>query len=185
MMQKLLAGDFILVNKNSYGLRLPLFGTVVIEVSKPKRGDVIVFRYPKNPSIDYIKRVVGMPGDRITYIEKNVYINGEPVQQESLGAYIGRGEAKPMSGESLRIEHLQDVEHKILVRTGQRSVDAESIVPEGDYFVMGDNRDNSNDSRFWGTVPEENFVGKAFMIWMNWDAEDNAITWNRIGSSIK
>ena len=185
MMPTLLAGDFILVNKFSYGIRLPLLGTKVVEMSEPLRGDVVVFRFPKDPSIDYIKRVVGLPGDRISYINKTIYVNGKPMEQESLGTYLGKGAGMPMSGASQRIEHLDDVDHQILVRSRQRAMDREFIVPDERYFVMGDNRDNSNDSRFWGTVPEANLVGKAFMIWMNWDAELNEITWQRIGSSVK
>ncbi len=184
MMPTLLDGDFILVNKYTYGIRLPVINKKILDVDTPNRGDVIVFRFPKNPSIDYIKRIVGLPGDRISYRGKVVYVNGEPMKQELQGSYLGEGTALSMTGASLRTERLGEVEHQILARPERLAGDGEFRVPEGHFFVMGDNRDNSNDSRFWGTVPEENLVGKAFMIWMNWDKVDNTIRWNRLGSSI-
>ncbi len=144
-----------------------------------------MFRFPKDPSVDYIKRVVGLPGDRIGYFNKVLYINGKPAKQTPLGIYTGVGSALSLSGASLRLEQLDGVQHKILIQNRRRLGEGEYIVPEGHYFVMGDNRDNSNDSRFWGTVPEENLVGRAFMIWMNWDAEKGGITWERIGTKIE
>lgn len=183
MMPTLQAGDFILVNKFSYGIRLPLLGSKIIDIGKPQRGDVVVFRYPNDPSIDYIKRVVGLPGDKISYHNDRVYINGQPAKQEYKGIYTGVGSGLPMNGALLSIEHLDSVEHEILTVRSRRSGEGEYTVPEGRYFVMGDNRDNSNDSRFWGTVPEANLVGEAFMIWMNWDAVEG-IMWKRIGNSI-
>ncbi len=185
MLPTLLVGDFILVNKFSYGVRLPLFGTKVLEVSEPERGDVVVFRYPKDPSVDYIKRIVGLPGDRIHYENKTIFINGERVPQKSLGIYTGVGQGLRVSGASLREEHLGDVDHQILIQTSRKLVEGDFEVPKGRYFVMGDNRDNSNDSRFWGTVPEENLVGRAFMIWMNWDSSKDSVTWGRIGKGIQ
>jgi len=184
MMPTLLIGDFILVNKYAYGMRLPLVGAKIVDVGKPKRGDVVVFRFPKDPSIDYIKRVVGLPGDRIAYYNKTVFVNGQPAKQKSLGLYTGIGAGLSMSGASLREEKLGDIQHNILIQTNRKLVEGEFIIPEGQYFVMGDNRDNSNDSRFWGTVPEENLVGRAFMIWMNWDSSKGGVNWERIGSSI-
>lgn len=185
MMPTLLTGDFILVNKFTYGLRLPVLDKKIIEIGEPERGDVVVFRYPNNPSIDYIKRVVGLPGDRVSYYQKKLRINGELMEQESLGAYTGVGAGVGMTGANLRVEKLGAVRHSILVRAGQPSVEGDFTVPQGQYFVMGDNRDNSNDSRYWGTVPEQNLVGKAFMVWMNWDASNGGVGWGRIGSSIK
>ncbi len=184
MMPTLLIGDFILVNKYTYGMRLPLIGLKILDVGEPKRGDVVVFRFPKDPSVDYIKRVVGLPGDRIAYYNKTVFVNGQPAEQKSLGLYTGIGAGLSMSGASLREEKLGDIEHEILIQTNRKLVEGEFIIPEGRYFVMGDNRDNSNDSRFWGTVPEENLIGRAFMIWMNWDSSKGGVTWDRIGSSI-
>jgi signal peptidase I len=185
MIPTLLVGDFILVNKYDYGIRLPLFGNKIIDIGEPQRGDIVVFRFPEDPSVDYIKRVIGLPGDHISYINKTLYINGKVAPQKMLGEYTGSGTGARMSGASERIEHLDGVDHEILVLPLRRSMNGEFDVPAGHYFVMGDNRDNSNDSRFWGTVPEENLVGKAFMIWMNWDSSRGGVTWNRIGSSIK
>lgn len=185
MMPTLLAGDFILVNKFSYGIRLPVIDTKIIPVGEPRRGDVLVFRYPQDPSIDYIKRVVGVPGDRIAYYNKQLFINGDPAVQTSLGAYEGVGAGVSMSGAQVRTEQLSGVLHNILIDEGKGTVEGEFRVPEGQYFVMGDNRDNSNDSRYWGFVPEENLVGKAFMIWMNWDSTAGGVTWDRIGNEIE
>lgn len=184
MMPTLLIGDFILVNKFAYGLRLPVVHTKIFEVDEPQRGDVMVFRYPRDPSVDYIKRVVGIPGDVVGYYDKMLYINGEPASQTVLDRYSGSGSGAVMTGASLRREDLGGSEHLILVREGAPTVAGEFRVPAGHYFMVGDNRDNSNDSRFWGMVPEENIVGKAFMIWMNWDATSGGIKWNRIGRRI-
>src|SRR3990172_3249335 len=185
MMPTLLTGGFILVNKYNYGIRLPVIDKKIIEVGSPQRGDVIVFRYPNNPSVDYIKRVIGLPGDQISYYQKKLRINGKPMEQEDLGEYIGVGAGLGMTGATLRKERLDGVEHPILIRAGQPTVEGEFTVPQGQYFVMGDNRDNSNDSRYWGTVPEQNLVGRAFLVWMNWDGSNGGVAWRRIGSSIK
>ncbi|MEE8342551.1 MAG: signal peptidase I [Gammaproteobacteria bacterium] len=185
MMPTLLAGDFILVNKYAYGIRLPVINRKVIDVEDPKRGDVVVFRYPRDPSIDYIKRVVGLPGDHIRYQGKTVSINGKKIAQVPVGTYMGAGAGSSMMGANRRTEQLGDAEHDILVQPNLRSRNGEFFVPPGHYFVMGDNRDNSNDSRFWGTVPNQNLVGKAFLIWMNWDSVDHGINWSRIGDSIR
>ncbi len=185
MMPTLLIGDFILVNKFTYGIRLPVLYSKVIELNKPERGDIVVFRYPKQPSVDYIKRVVGLPGDEVIYHNKKVYINSVAMKQVSLGAYQGVGQGKNMTGAEHLVEELTPAEHSILIRRGQPSIETTYIVPEGHYFVMGDNRDNSNDSRYWGTVPEENLVGKAFFIWMSWDLEHNGVGFDRIGTMLK
>ncbi|MGD2073581.1 MAG: signal peptidase I [Gammaproteobacteria bacterium] len=184
MMPTLLVGDFILVNKFEYGIRLPVLNTKVVDLGDPERGDVVVFRFPENPSIDYIKRVVGVPGDHIQYSNKTLIVNGEKVPQVPAGSYIGSGSGLSMSGAEVRREVLGDVEHDILVMPNMRGVSTDAVVPEGHYFVMGDNRDNSNDSRYWGFVPDENLVGQAFMIWMNWDSAAGGIAWNRIGDTI-
>ena len=185
MVPTLRIGDFILVNKFDYGVRLPVLNSKVIEMGEPERGDVVVFRYPPQPQIDYIKRVVGMPGDRIQYKDKTVYINGKAMAQQA--------EYKPIelmgimgTQDKLLTEQLGDINHLIAVSPGQQRVVVDMIIPEGEYFVMGDNRDNSSDSRFWGTVPEANLVGKAFYIWMSWDCNASAICINgeRIGNSI-
>ena len=188
MMPTLLIGDFILVNKFIYGIRLPVVNLKVIEISEPQRGDVIVFRYPENPTIPFIKRVVGMPGDQVeyNYANKMVYINNEPVTQKPEGRYIGMGAGSDMTGREQYIEDLHGVEHAILVK---RKKEPQApiktwIVPDHEYFVLGDNRDNSKDSRVWGMVPEENLVGKAFFIWMNWDLKNGGISWQRIATHI-
>lgn len=185
MMPTLLIGDFILVNKFAYGVRLPVTRSKVYEVGAPQRGDIVVFRYPKDPRVDYIKRVIGLPGDRIGYVRKQLYVNGQPIRQTPLTTYIGAGSGGSMTG-ALRLEEdLTGVVHDILIREGQPSYkEGETTVPDGQYFVMGDNRDNSHDSRFWGTVPEENLVGKAFMIWMNWDWDDPGIAFERLGNRL-
>jgi len=162
-----------------------VLNTKVVDLGRPQRGDVVVFRFPKDPSIDYIKRVVGVPGDHIEYRNKTLYINGEKVAQIPAGSYIGTGSGLSMSGADVRREALGDVEHDILVMMNMRGVPADVVVPDGHYFVMGDNRDNSNDSRYWGFVPDENLVGKAFMIWMNWDSAAGGVAWDRIGNSIE
>lgn len=180
MTPTLLIGDFILVNKFAYGIRLPVLNKKVFDVALPKRGDVFVFRYPKDPTIDYIKRVVGLPGDRIGYFNKTLYINGEVAAQTPLGLYTGSSSG--FASANLMQEALPQSQHPILVNPARPSLEGEFIVPEGHYFAMGDNRDNSNDSRYWGFVPEQNLVGKAFFIWMNWD---NGINWQRIGTPIR
>ena len=183
MMPTLLVGDFILVNKFVYGIRLPVSDYKLFEVSQPERGDVVVFRYPLDPSTPFIKRVVGLPGDRIAYYNKVLYINGQQANQRLIGTYTGHGSGANMTGASLKQETLKPITHPILIQTGYPSVDGKLVVPEGHYFVLGDNRDNSRDSRYWGTVPEELLIGKAFGVWMNWDL-GNGIDWTRVGMSI-
>ncbi|MFK8028542.1 MAG: signal peptidase I [Gammaproteobacteria bacterium] len=185
MMPTLLHGDFILVNKFTYGIRLPVLHNKVWANKLPQRGDVTVFRYPKNPSLDYIKRVIGLPGDRLEYRDKTIYVNGEVVEQVDLGTYIGKGRDSVMSGSNKRLEDLNPAKHDILINDRRGSIDNSWTVPDGHYFVMGDNRDNSNDSRVWGMVPEENLVGRAFMIWMNWDISEGQFDFRRIGKKIK
>jgi signal peptidase I len=192
MMPTLLVGDFILVNKFDYGLRLPLIHTKIVPVGEPQRGDVVVFRYPENPSIDYIKRIIGLPGDKITYDGNKLYINGKLVKTVPDGIYKGEGPNHLMGGAHKEIEYLPRrngtvVKHEILIlpQVPVSSLpDATVTVPKGHYFVMGDNRDDSNDSRFWGFVPEGNLVGRAFLIWMNWDSQDNRVDLHRIGDMI-
>jgi len=178
MLPSLYIGDFILVNKFAYGIRVPVLNKKVFELDEPKRGDVVVFRYPRDPSLDYIKRVIGLPGDHIAYYNKVLYVNGKPAQRRFVGPYEGPGQSRANEYR----ESLFNVEHEILLQPGRpSSLEGEYIVPEGAYFVMGDNRDNSNDSRVWGTVPEQNLVGKAFMIWMHWS---DGVHWDRIGDMI-
>ncbi len=193
MMPTLLVGDFILVNKFSYGLRLPVLRTKFMDVGEPRRGDVVVFRYPRNPKVDYIKRLVGLPGDHIAYHDKVLYVNGKPMAQKPLGWYKAEGAGLRMQGAYELMEDLTGVKHHILVDPRYPDfgpgcevlADGEITVPEGHYFMMGDNRDNSNDSRCWGFVPEDNLVGKAFMIWLSLDwKRSNIVDWSRIGQRI-
>ncbi|MCX7089230.1 MAG: signal peptidase I [Methylococcales bacterium] len=185
MMPTLLVGDFILVNKFTYGIRLPVINTKIITLNSPQHGDIVVFRFPKDPTVDYIKRVIGLPGDRISYYDKTLRINDKPVTQASLGVYQGVGQGEDMSGAEHKRENLDSIEHDILIKTGAPSVEGVYQVPEGHYFVMGDNRDNSNDSRYWGFVPEQNLVGKAFFIWMSWDLDNKGVGFDRIGTVLK
>lgn len=184
MMPTLLVGDFILVNKFAYGVRLPVLNTKIIDIAGPKRGDVAVFRFPRNPSDDYIKRIVGLPGDRIAYFDKTLYVNGKKMDQQSMGRYEGVGSGSVMDRAQLREENLEKIDHRILINENRMNVEFEYVVPQGQYFVLGDNRDNSNDSRYWGGVPEGHLVGKAFMIWLNWDIEGGVFDTNRIGERI-
>ncbi len=195
MMPTLLVGDFILVNKFAYGLRLPSINKKVVDIGLPERGDVVVFRYPKEPSVDYIKRTIGIPGDTISYQNKVLRVNGEIFPQVQVGRYVGVGSGIGQTGWVKSVESIGEVEHAILRNPRAPNMPAGCqvlrpgtiTVPEGHYFVMGDNRDNSNDSRCWGFVPEENLVGKAFAIWMHWDSGRTSsipIAWERLGSGI-
>lgn len=185
MMPTLLAGDFILVNKYIYGVRLPVLHTKIATISQPKTGDIVVFRFPRNPQIDYIKRVIGVPGDRVSYYNKTLFINGKKASKTSLGKYQGIGQGASMTGTTHFTENLDGVVHNILTKPNHPAEDSVYIVPKDHYFVMGDNRDGSNDSRYWGTVPAQNLVGKAFFIWMNWDWQHQGIGFERIGTILK
>lgn len=189
MMPTLLVGDFILVNKFAYGLRLPAFNTKVIATGEPHRGDVIVFRYPPDPVQDYIKRVVGLPGDEVTVSADKVFINGKPIIQDPVGPYAGEdaeGQMLERVGAVVRVEHLDGVDHRIIAIPGLgESRDGTWRVPQNCYFAMGDNRDNSADSRFWGCVPEQNLVGKAFLIWFSWKGMNHGVDFGRIGTVVK
>ncbi len=187
MLPSLLVGDFILVNKFAYGLRLPVVNAKMLDLGDPMRGEVIVFRFPEDPSINYIKRVVGLPGDRVRYENKRVYINGQLVPEQGVRPYAdGRNGDCAFMAERIT-ERLDEVTHDILVtgRDDPRTFRFE--VPEDHYFVMGDNRDCSNDSRYWGYVPDRNLVGKAFLVWFSVDGGGGQgpfwkrIVWRRIG----
>ncbi len=180
MMPTLLAGDYILVNKFTYGLRVPILNNTFFEISHPKRGDVFVFHYPPEPSMDYIKRVVGLPGDKIRYQEKHLIINGKLLDVQTMGTYEYIKPGLNLVTAKRYSEQLGDVKHDILLSPWQGNYESDAIgaklandeeieVPAGQYLAMGDNRDDSSDSRVWGFVPEKNLVGKAFLIWMNFD----------------
>lgn len=175
MLPTLEDGDFILVNKFVYGIRLPVLNTKVIDINDPQRGEVVVFRFPEDPRINYIKRVVGVPGDVVRYENKVLYINDEPVEERLLSR------EGPFSYFE---EQLGDVRHQVVKTAGTPPGMGEGrwVVPAGHYFVMGDNRDNSNDSRFWEFVPDENIVGKAFAIWMHWKPLFSLPSFSRVGS---
>jgi signal peptidase I len=200
MMPTLLIGDFILVNKYTYGIRLPVINKKVVQLNNPERGDVMVFRYPADPSLDYIKRVIGVPGDIVEYRDKRLSINGQPVRTVNAGTYSYVSNGLNYVTAAVYEEHLNGVGHSMMTEPGKPSVEVRQVadfpnrencsynadgegfacrVPEGHYFAMGDNRDASGDSRYWGFVPDENIVGKAFFIWMNFDS------FGRIGSIIR
>jgi signal peptidase I len=186
MMPTLLVGDFILVNKFTYGIRLPVINLKILDVHQPERGEVMVFRYPENPSLDYIKRVVGVSGDTVAYIDKQLIINGQKVPLTPVGDYQYAESGFNVTTAKEFREELDRHTHSILINPDAGPVQVAIVrsfphrenceynergftcrVPEGHYFLMGDNRDSSSDSRYWGFVPERNIVGKAFMIWWN------------------
>ena len=178
MMPTLIAGDFIAVNKFSYGLRLPVFNIQLVPVGLPQRGEVFVFHYPVDPSIDYIKRVIGLPGDDIRYENKQLTINGEMIEQFFVGQYLYNiNDYQIATADEYLVKH-NDTEHSILLHD-LPDRDFHFKVPEGHYLAIGDNRDNSSDSRVWGFVPEEYLVGKAWVIWLNFGEP------SRIGNLIK
>jgi signal peptidase I len=174
MVPTLQVGDFILVNKYAYGLRLPVLGTEVVPIGKPQRGDVMVF-YPPHVHIYYIKRVIGVPGDKVDVLNKEIYINGERVKTEVV---------EDMPNYRVFNEEIDGRVHSVRKRKfPPHGPDNKSFtVPEGYYFMMGDNRDNSSDSRSWGLVPEQNIVGKAFARWMHWDEFWSMPSFSRVGS---
>ncbi|MDH5571038.1 MAG: signal peptidase I [Gammaproteobacteria bacterium] len=178
MLPTLEVGDFILVNKFSYGIRLPVLNKKVIELGTPERGDVIVFRYPEDPSIDYIKRVVGVPGDKVSYFNKVLQINGKTLDMGEESIY------QPGYDHVVRTkEDLLGIKHEILLNKMHPAADFTVTVPANKYFVLGDNRDNSRDSRYWGFVPDENLVGNAMVVWLSWEFGDWP-KWTRIGTVI-
>lgn len=214
MAPTLLPGDFILVNKFAYGLRLPVTHTEVLDLGEPERGDIAVFRWPMDPGQDFIKRIIGLPGDVITYKSHHLYVNGHAVPADKIGPYNGDG--VPVKQQVIAYqEHLASHDHTILkvqgisqrrrvmeyirywVRHfGENAQDKLNVtvrkngavswrVPEGMYFVMGDNRDHSLDSRFWGFVPEDNLVGPAFLIWLSIDWSSFDPRWSRFGEVLE
>ncbi|HNO75597.1 MAG TPA: signal peptidase I [Nitrosomonas mobilis] len=197
MIPTLLVGDFILVNKFTYGIRLPVINRKIIDLNEPQRGDVLVFRFPEDPSVDYIKRIVGVPGDKIEYRNKQLSVNGKSFKLELNGdyKYVESGLAYIYAQKFS--EKIDDREHNILINQEMPTIQLSAIhyfphrencqfdhagfvceVPAGNYFTLGDNRDGSSDSRYWGFVPEGNIIGKAFLIW--WNFSDLS----RIGTSI-
>ncbi len=185
MIPTLLVGDLILVNKYTYGLRLPVLNTKLTNGTKPARGDVMVFRYPPKPSLDYIKRVVGVPGDEVAYLNKKLTINGEAISKTPMPDFFDEdamryfkqfeevlgGKRHRLLNDDDRPAFIPGVEDFPFKQNCRYSVEGVTCrVPEGYYFMMGDNRDNSLDSRYWGFVPDRNIVGKAFLVWMNFSS---------------
>ncbi|MCC7486882.1 MAG: signal peptidase I [Burkholderiales bacterium] len=188
MLPTLLVGDFILVNKFTYGIRLPIVNVKVLEVNSPRRGEVMVFRFPENPSLDYIKRVVGVPGDLVEYRDKRLTVNGVEAKVRPDGQYQYVENGLSFVSAMMQLETLGEHEHRTLIQPDAPGVHLSGVkqfplrencayndagfrcrVPPAQYFLMGDNRDSSSDSRYWGFVPEANIVGRAFMIWWNFD----------------
>lgn len=186
MIPTLQVGDFILVNKFTYGIRLPVINKKIVQINDPKRGDVMVFHYPENPSLDYIKRVVGLPGDTVEYHNKKLTVNGVEQPQQAEGDYNYTEQDLNFVHTEKYQETLGERKHDLLINPERPTLFLSSVaefparenctyddelvrckVPEGNYFMMGDNRDNSRDSRYWGFVPDNQVVGKAFLVWMN------------------
>ena len=209
MIPTLQIGDFILVNKFAYGLRVPVLNTKFLEIGSPQRGDVFVFVYPgfkctvdgrevrmqrscgafnNTPvqKMNYIKRVIGLPGDTITYRNKTLYVNDKEIAQTDVGPFGGPFSHDPntcnLAVSEIREEMLPAADHRILHMPNQNGAEGTYVVPQGQYFAMGDDRDCSEDSRYWGFVPEQNLVGRAFVVWMNWDG---GIDFKRLGTLIK
>lgn len=186
MLPNLHIGDFILVNKYTYGLRLPVTHKKIADFGTPERGDVMVFRYPVEPKLNFIKRVVALPGDELSYIDKRLAINGVNVATEEADRYFPAKNTNHNYPLDQFMETIGEQSHLIVTDSnrGSRNLDR-VIVPEGHFFVLGDNRDHSNDSRYWRFVPEDHIVGKAFMIWFSWKGfRDGWVDWSRIGDSV-
>ncbi|MCD6056272.1 MAG: lepB [Gammaproteobacteria bacterium] len=177
-----LPGDFIAVNQYAYGLRLPIVHTKILSVGEPKRGDIVVFHYPPDPSITYVKRLIGMPGDTLSYIDKVLYINGKLIPQTLIGNNVDIEPAMPLPVLE-KEENLLGIKHRIFIRESRaNSRDFYNLkVPKDHYFMMGDNRDDSLDSREWGFVPEKNLIGKAFFTWLSWDSDKHRFRWDHLG----
>ena len=180
----ILPGDFIVVSQFSYGIRLPVLNKKVINVGEPKVGDIALFHWPVNPNVLFIKRVIGTPGDHVVYKDKVLTINGKVATQKLIGPTNLPDSMYAGTVDKVQ-EDLNGVKHDILVHAkGGITQDFDITVPKGEYFMMGDNRDESDDSRFWGFVPESDLVGKGLMIWMSWDKQDHNVRWSRIGTAL-
>jgi len=176
MVPTLEIGDYILVNKFTFGIRLPVLRTKILKVNEPRRGDVMVFFPPHMNDTYFIKRVIGLPGDTVTYRNKRLFVNGEPVSHEEVAVAPG-----PQHRYRLSIEELGDARYTMQTDDARYPQDFSVVVEPGHYFMMGDNRDNSSDSRVWGQVPEKDIVGKAFAIWMHWESFLSVPSFSRVG----
>jgi signal peptidase I len=177
----LLVGDFVAVNKFAYGLRLPVLEKKILSLGEPKQGEIAVFRWPPNPTYDYIKRVIGVPGDNISYHNKILTINGKEISRIFVEYTTDESSGKAVAKYR---EEINGVSHDIFIRPDLPAVDFNVRVPKGQYFMMGDNRDDSADSRYWGFVPDHFFRGKAFLVWMSWNSKMDRIRWSKIGRLI-
>lgn len=177
----LLVGDFVAVNKFAYGLRLPVWDNKVLSIASPKIGEIAVFRWPPDPSYDFIKRVIGVPGDKISYHNKILSVNGVVAKQTFVEYTMDESSGKAVSKYK---EDLNGVVHNVFIRSDVPAYDFDIEVPQGSYFMMGDNRDDSADSRFWGFVPEAYLRGKAFLVWMSWNGKTDNVRWFNIGKLI-
>ena len=183
MLPTLFIGDFILVDKFRYGIRLPVINILVFPIRPPRRGEVMVFRYPHDNKTNFIKRVIGVPGDEIIYDQKQLYINNSAVDLTETDRFELQAALKQYDV----IEYSEVIDASIHTILNDRDRPARNMrisVPPDSYFVMGDNRDHSNDSRFWGFVPEQNIVGRAFLVWFSWNSNDGGVNWSRIGYRI-
>ncbi len=186
MLPTIQIGDFVLVNKFAYGLRLPLVGTKILPIGEPKRGEIVVFKNPANPQTNFIKTLIGLPGDKISYSHKQIFVNGEPISQtfvqeaiESNNANLGSPMVAEYSSQIGVHTHMIYTTPSIPPQNFQ-----DLVVPPGEYFMMGDNRDNSDDSRMWGFVPEHDLVGRASVIFFSFDSNTDHVRWNRLGMSL-
>lgn len=177
-------GDFIVVNKFTYGLRWPVWHEKFLNIHEPQHGDLIVFRHPMHPTMDMIKRVIGVPGDHVVYKDKVLMINGKTMPQKFIQYTIENESDFGRWKVEKRQENLDGVIHDIYVRPDIPATDFDITVPDGQYFAMGDNRDNSSDSRYWGFVPDANLIGQAFCILVSWDENTDSIRWSRTGKII-
>lgn len=181
MMPTLPIGSFILVNKSAYGIRNPITNEMWISLGKPRRGDIVVFKFPVNPKIDFIKRIIGLPGDVISYKNKQLSINGLIIKKTGCKVHNVRHHSTDTVSLTC-YEYLNDKLHETSIISTQSSTDfMELSVPKGMYFVMGDNRDNSHDSRYWGFVKDEEIIGQANIIWFSWDNLNYSVRWHEIG----
>ncbi len=181
----IIPGDMILVNQYDYGLRIPLWNKEFIHVGNPKTGQIGLFRWPVNPAVTFVKRVIGVPGDHISYINKVLYINGKEQSQKFMGDSVEIGPGNETWKVKKYEEDLNGIKHFIIIRPDRPGRNFKNlVVPKGEYFMMGDNRDDSDDSRSWGFVPAKNFIGRALFIWLSWDSQHHTIRWNRIGKGL-
>lgn len=178
-------GDMILVNQYDYGLRIPIWNKKFVSIGEPKRGQIALFRWPVNPPVTFVKRVIGVPGDHVSYLNKVLYINGKKMSQKFIKNTLEIGDNGQTWKAKEYEENLDGVKHLIIRRPDRSSQNFKDlVVPKGKYLMMGDNRDDSDDSRSWGFVPMHNFIGRAILIWMSWDSQKHRIRWDRIGDRL-